>query len=74
MEKELNNELMINKMEMIISSDSIGLVKTFLECPRCGEYHSLNGKLSVADAICIYCKQSFNIDNFRPAIIVYKKE
>jgi len=50
------------------------ILKTFLQCPECGEYHEFNKHLPAEKVVCLYCDNVFKTDSFQPFAIAYRKE
>jgi len=49
-------------------------VKTYLQCPECGEYHEFAKDLPKEKVVCLYCDNAFQTDSFQPFAIAYRQK
>lgn len=49
-------------------------VKSYLECPNCGEYHEFDETRPAERVVCLFCDEVFNTGFFEPFAIAYRKK
>jgi len=49
-------------------------VKTYLVCPRCGEFHKFDENRPAERVVCLYCDEMFDTDTFEPFAVTYRKK